>query len=386
MSGPTGSTPSRAPRRVAILGCKGLPARYGGFETFADEVSRRWVARGLEVSVFCEGSDRPKPTELAGVRLVHVRRRWKGPLGTLTYDLASLVRARRGFDVVLLLGYGASFAAFLPRRGGAEVWIHMDGLEWRRSKWGRVARAWLWLMEGLARRTADRLVFDSRALLEQYRQRRRVGKGAPQLSYLAYGAPLVHDPDPAPLAELGLEPGAYDLAICRCEPENHLIEIVRAHRRAVRARPLLVVTHARASSRYARRLLALQSERVHFPGPIYDRRLLDPLRAHCHAYLHGHSVGGTNPSLLEAMGAGAAVVAHDNPFNREVLESCGLYFSGEEDLENALRRLDALTPEARRDLGRRARERVARAYAWDDCAAAYAALLDPGAGRTAAAA
>jgi len=387
----TGSVPEPAPRarsradplagvRLALVGSRGIPARYGGFETFAEELSLRLAARGAEVTVFCEGEPDSGPARLGNVRLEYVRARSLGPLTTVVHDVRSLWRARGRFDVVYLLGYGASFACRLARGRGTEVWINMDGLEWRRSKWGRAARAWLHAMEGCAGRRADRLVFDNRALANEVMERR--GWRTVPYDVVAYGAPLARDEvDPSPLDALGLRPRGYHLVLCRCEPENHLLEIVRAHRRAWCERPLVVVSNTGSRTPYAERLLAHAGERVRFLGPIYEPDLIVPLRAHCHSYLHGHSVGGTNPSLIEAMGAGALVVAHDNPFNREVLGDAGLYFADEVGLQASLEALERIEELQARAFREAARRRIAEAYTWPLVAERYAELLLARAGR-----
>ena len=357
---------------MALLGCRGIPARYGGFETFAAEISRWLVARGIEVTVFCEAVSSDVPDEIDGVRLEYVAPGARGAAGTLLYDLKCLWRARRGFDVVYMLGYGASFACFLPRLSGSEVWINMDGLEWRRAKWIWPARLWLKAMESLSGWTANRLVFDNRALAEEVTARRRPWA---DWTVLEYGAPLVEDPDPAPLAKLGLEPGGYDLVVCRAEPENHLLESIRAHSRVGCTRQLVVVANTDGDTAYCREVRRWTSDHLRLTGPIYDRAVLDSLRAYSHAYLHGHSVGGTNPSLVEAMGSGALVVAHDNPFNREVLADAGLYFRDESDLQATLEELEGLTPDRLRAYGDAARARVRDHYRWDDVADRYAAEL-----------
>lgn len=359
--------------RLALVGARGIPARYGGFETFAEELSTRLVARGAEVTVFCEASGGARPDAHAGVQLEYVSSRAPGALRTIGHDVAALRRARGRFDVVYLLGYGAAFAAPLARRDGSEVWINMDGLEWRRSKWGRVARGWLRAMEGLAGRRADRLVFDNAALGEEVVTRRGWTDVAHEV--VPYGAPLLDDVDPEPLGRLGLVPGEYLLTICRCEPENHLLELVRAHRRALVRHPLVIVSNTNLPTPHARELRTWSSELVRLPGPIYDPELLAPLRAHCRAYLHGHSVGGTNPSLVEAMGAGAAIVAHDNPFNREVLGDAGLWFRDAVSLESVLAELVACRPHELAAFGAGARRRAAEAYSWERVADRYAELL-----------
>ncbi|MCP3917040.1 MAG: glycosyltransferase family 1 protein [bacterium] len=360
--------------RLALLGSRGIPARYGGFETFAQELAPRLAERGVEVTVFCEETPGPRPLDYRGVRLEYVRAKAPGPLRTLDYDVRSLWRARRDFDVVYMLGYAAAFACFLPRLHGSECWINMDGLEWRRSKWNALARTWLWCMEAVAGHAATRLVFDNAALADDVLGRRRPRTAH---SVIEYGAHPLARAGAGPLAALGLAPDAYDLTVCRAEPENHLLELIDAHEQARTTRTLVLVANTDQDNAYcaAVRARAAQRPGTRLLGPIYDPAQLAALRSHCNVYLHGHSVGGTNPSLLEAMGCGTLVCAHDNPFNREVLADAGTYFADTGALVHRLDALDALGGAERERRIQLARARVVEHYTWDLIADRYAALL-----------
>ncbi|MEO0662535.1 MAG: DUF1972 domain-containing protein [Planctomycetota bacterium] len=368
--------------RIAFLGARGVPARYGGFETFVEELGARLVTRGVDVTVFCEAErGAPRPAVHDGMQLEYVRPWAPGPARTIQVDVDGLWRAALGrFDVVYLLGYGAAFAAWLPRLTGARVWINPDGIEWQRSKWGWPARVWLRAMESIACRAASRVVFDNGALEEHIAA--RMGALLPETSVLAYGARTLPERlDPAPLAELGLAPGAYDLLVCRFEPENHVAEIVEAHARAGTGRPLVAVAGTDDPGPYARSVLASAGDGTRFVGSIYDPAVLEPLRQHARLYLHGHSVGGTNPSLLEAMGAGNVVLAHDNAFNREVLGASDVYWRDVDELVERIRGWGGSGADERNALGRANLERVAQRYSWDVLADDYAALVRSDAAR-----
>jgi glycosyltransferase involved in cell wall biosynthesis len=363
-------------RSLAILGTRGIPARYGGFETFADEVSTRLAAQGISVAVFCESDDpaTPKPSTYRGVDLVYVPVPELGPLSTIVHDLRCLWRARSAYDVVYMLGYGAALFCWLPRLFGTEVWINMDGIEWRRTKYGRLGRLWLRLMEAVAVRTPTRIVADADAVEASLRRRHR---RLPACSVIPYGAPnRAEEPSDAPVRALGLQPGRYHLVVCRFEPENHVREIIEGYTASRSQRPLVVLGTARAETPYVRdlRRLAAADERVHMLPPIYDPERLTALRYHACSYLHGHSVGGTNPSLVEALGCGNAVLAHDNPFNREVAGRGALYFTDAADVPDLVERLEA-DAQLRTQLGREARQRQRECYTWDAVVADYLALL-----------
>ncbi len=370
--------PEVAPR-IAFLGARGVPARYGGFETFVEEIGARLVKRGIDVTVFCEAEGRLRSgakrlESHRGMHLEYVLPWAPGPARTIQVDVAGLLRAMSGFDLVVLLGYGAAFAAWLPRVSGVKVWINPDGLEWQRSKWGLPAKMWLSLMERVACRTANRLIFDNAALADVIGK--RVGKHLPDHSVLAYGAdPLPKGVDAGPVQDLGLVPGEYDLLLCRCEPENHVAEIVEAHRQASPDRPLVAVANTEIGTPYALETVAQGEGHVRFLGSVYDPDVLAPLRQNARLYMHGHSVGGTNPSLLEAMGAGSVVLAHDNPFNREVLGRQDVYWR---DVAELVERIQGWSERPTEDLDQereRNRKRIEEDYSWERLADQYAQLI-----------
>src|SRR5258706_7044218 len=309
--------------KLGILGARGVPARYGGFETFAEQLAVRLVERGHEVTVFCEATKNTLE-QYKGVKLSYVSARNFGPLTTIAYDAACLWHARSSFDVIYMLGYGSSALCWLPRLWDTEVWINMDGLEWARAKWSVIARCYLRWAEAIAMHTPNRIIADAAAVKTSLQARYRK---LPPCDVIPYGCEIVRS---APLEELnsfGLVPRSYYLVVCRFEPENHIREIIEGFlNSATQARLVLVGDHTR-KSKYAQSIASYNNDRLLFVGPVYDESRIRALRYFCRAYLHGHSVGGTNPSLLEAMGCGNVVISHDNPFNREVLGDSGLFFS-----------------------------------------------------------
>src|SRR3990172_311013 len=225
--------------KIAILGSRGIPAGYGGFETFAEELAVRLAQRGIDVTVFCEGSGEGRPSEYKGVQLEHVSAPRVGPLTTLLFDLRCLWHARKKFDVVYMLGYGAGLFCFIPRLWGTKVWINMDGIEWARTKWGRAARIWFKLMEAASVRVPDRLIADAESIRRHLESRHGSIKPC---SVISYGAPIIREtPDPALLRKWGLVPGQYDLVVCRLEPENMVAEIVQGCEMSDSPYPLIIV-------------------------------------------------------------------------------------------------------------------------------------------------
>ena len=360
--------------KVAILGTRGIPALYGGFETFAEELSVRLAARGMSVTVYCEAGKAERPRMFGDVRLAHVPAVPLGPLSTLLFDLRCLWHAKKEFDLVYMLGYGSSIFCFIPRLWGAEVWINMDGIEWARSKWGRIARLWFKMMESAAMRTADRLIADAEGIRRHLESRH---SRLPAVSVIPYGSPLITTaPDKAILGEWRVAAGEYYLAVCRLEPENSVREILNGHRGSGSVLPLVVVGSIDSGTRYGKELMKLNNGRVRFVGPVYNKVKLQALRYHSRGYFHGHTVGGTNPSLLEALGCGNRIIAHDNIFNREVAGDAAWYFRQETDLAKLIRELECSPPETADRMKRMAQQRVQQQYNWAAVTEAYLALLN----------
>jgi glycosyltransferase involved in cell wall biosynthesis len=355
--------------RIALVGTRGVPARYGGFETAVEEVGRRLVEQGHEVVVYCRTtSGGPRPERHLGMDLVHLPALRRRSLETLSHTGASVAHLLvHRVDAAIV--FNAANAPWLPllRAAGIPVATHVDGLEWKRAKWGGVGKRYYRVVEALSVRWSDALIADAQGIADYYRD--EFGAGTEQI---AYGAPRTAGIGSDRLAEVGLTSRGYHLVVARFEPENHVDVIVDGYVRSGARLPLVVVGSAPYADDYTRRVHALADERVRFLGGVWDQELLDQLYANSHTYLHGHSVGGTNPSLLRAIGAGAATIAYDVSFNREVLESSGRYFSTADDVAAAIETTEADPARTRRD-GKKARLLAAR-YDWDDVARGYEAL------------
>ncbi|CCG01720.1 DUF1972 domain-containing protein [Blastococcus saxobsidens] len=362
--------------RIAMVGTRGVPARYGGFETAVEEVGRRLADRGHRVVAYCRtmpGQDE-RPERHLGMELVHLPAARKRSLETLSHSalsVAHLVAHRTDAAFV----FNAANAPLLPALRAARIPVatHVDGLEWKRAKWGATGQRYYRMAESLAVRWSDALIADAQGIADYYRSE----FGAPT-TLLTYGAPTI-DPGTDKLAELGLTPGDFHLAVARFEPENHVDVIVEGYRRSRGTKPLVVVGSAPYSDAYTRRVHRLADDRVRFLGGVWDQEQLDQLYAHAFTYLHGHSVGGTNPSLLRAIGAGTAVLAYDVEFNREVVEDSGRFFVSPADVAALVDGAEA-DPDQVRGRGVRARE-LAKNYDWDDVAAGYERLALRLAGR-----
>jgi glycosyltransferase involved in cell wall biosynthesis len=359
--------------RIAILGTRGIPARYGGFETFAQKLAAGLFARGFDVTVFCESGKSSAPDVFQGVKLRYVSAPSLGPLQTILYDLRCLWAARRGYDVVYMLGYGAAPFCLIPRLWGTEVWINPDGLEWARAKWGFFAKCYFRLMEWASIHAANRIIADAEAIATSLVGRH--GK-LPACTVIPYGCEVIETPLPAePLSEWSLVPESYYLVVCRFEPENHVREILQAFQRSRSKRQLIVVGNHLTETRYVAQLRTVQDPRIRMIGTVYDQAKLTCLRYHSFAYMHGHSVGGTNPSLLEAMGCGNLIFAHDNPFNRETLGPCGFYFANAPELTHAIDHAEQEETDLKR-FREASRSRARANYHWPDIISRYVALLE----------
>lgn len=362
--------------RICFLGTRGLPPRYGGFETAAEEIGRRLVQRGHTVTVYSRTTPRrgrgALPTEHEGIELVHLPTIRLKAAETLVHTGLSTAHLQlRPCDVAIV--FNAANAPFLPvlRARGIPCALHVDGLESKRSKWGRVGRGYYLLAESLGVRWADALIADAVGIQHYYQR-----MYAAETVYLSYGAPILANPGDAGLPSLGLRPRQYHLVISRLEPENHVDVVVEGFLASAARYPLVVVGGAPYAARHVAAIEALAAsapDRVRMVGSVWDQGVLNQLYANATTYIHGHSVGGTNPSLLRAMGAGTPVVAFDVVFNREVLGPAGRYFPDAAGVATELEEAEA-DPDGERLRGRAGRQRVAERYDWEQVVDGYERL------------
>lgn len=366
--------------RIRIVGSRGIPGNYGGFETCAEELATRLTGRGHEVSVYCLARYAPGagPTFRGARRVVLPAPRLKGLEKPVHAVLSLLHAAAAGADVVLVLGIAAGPFVFLPRAAGARVVVNTDGLEWRRRKWGRFASAYLRFAERAVGAAADALVTDAHCVRDYYRD--RYGRDS---TFIPYGARPLPAALPGVLARLGLEPGRYVLYVSRFDPENNALVVRRAYEQVPGDWPLVMVGAAPYADAYVRAVRDTRDLRIRFPGAIYGDGYLE-LMGHAGLYVQASEVGGTHPALVEAIGLGRAVVANDVPEHREVLGEAGLFYDGSE--AGLARRLQELinAPGRRLELEAAARG-IAGQYDWDAIVDDYERLFATLAGRTAGA-
>lgn len=321
-------------RTIRILGTRGIPASHGGFETFAEYLSLYLVKKGWRVVVYCQedGKGPIFSDNWNGVERIRIPISYEGARGTIIFDLKSTVDASRYSDLCLTLGYNTAIFCLIFRFKKIFNVINMDGLEWKRDKWRFHERVWLWLNERLGCWFGNHLIADHPEIKNHLETR----VNSEKITMIPYGSEEILQAKVDSVISLGLTPGNYLTVIARPEPENSIIEIVRGFSKKNRGCKLVVLGNYNESNLYHRSVKAAASAEVIFTGAIYDKEVVQALRFHSLAYIHGHQVGGTNPSLVEALGARNAVIAHDNKFNRWVAGTSALYFSDELDFDRCI--------------------------------------------------
>ncbi len=365
-----------------MFGLRGmnLPgARFGGFEAVYSEIASRLVKRGHRVTIYCQRAQYPMsdlPETYQGVRLKYVPMVNSKNLATLTATFTSMLDGfrRENFDLYLVVNVGMGFHCALAKSMGKTVVMNVDGLDWQRAKWGHAAKWYFRMAARAAIFACDRLITDSKAMRLFYRER----YGADS-EFITYGTDIEDSVKPQLLEPLGISPRDYYLVMSRMVPENNLDVMIEGFKEVPTSKKLIVAGGAIYDSPFHRRLFAMADDRVKFIGHVHEPDLLRELFCNCYAYLHGHSVGGTNPALLNALGYGCCVMAIDTPFNREVLEgdlgvSYGLLFKGEKDLSGQIANLED-HPDLAEEYRRKARDRIREAYEWDQIVDQYEALF-----------
>lgn len=312
--------------RVLILGTRGIPAKHGGFETFAEQLALYLTSHGHQVTVYCQNEkNQAIYTDMwNGIERVFVHGP-VGPVGTILFDWRSVLHSIRKDDVVLTLGYNTAVFSLMYHLYNRTTVMNMDGIEWKRQKWSHLERLWLRLNELAGARLSKHLIADH----PRIREHLKWAVDSSKVTVIPYGADAVHHADESVLEGYGLNPRGYALVIARPEPENSILEIVGAYSQRERGIKLVVLGKFNSGNAYHQTVLKSASPEVVFPGAIYDRRTVEALRFHSRVYLHGHQVGGTNPSLVEALAAGNPVIAHDNQFTRWVAGDGAEFFTND---------------------------------------------------------
>jgi exopolysaccharide biosynthesis WecB/TagA/CpsF family protein len=356
--------------RIAILGTRGVPANYGGFETFAEKLGGRLVQRGHEVTVYGRDTSVPKGTKsYLGMRIVRLPAPPSKYFETVIHTLFSAFHAlTQRYDIIYVCNSANVPAVILLRLFGRRVVLNVDGLEWKRKKWSGIGRAYYRLCAWTAARLPVYVVTDALVIQDYYKT--VYGR---ETTYFPYGTELAPVPDDGTLARLGLEPGRYVLYVSRLEPENNAHVVIEAYASVSSVLPLAIVGDAPYASEYISSLRSTRDKRVRFLGAVYGSGY-QVLRSHAAAYVQATEVGGTHPALVEAMGFGNAILANEVPEHRETLGDAGRYYSGSAQLAKQLQTVldDSAVAD---DLRRRAQARARQHYSWDAISDAYEVWL-----------
>jgi glycosyltransferase involved in cell wall biosynthesis len=359
-------------KHLRILGIRGVPAAHGGFETFAENLASHLIECGWQVTVYCqeEGNGLMFEDEWQSVRRVRIPIPISGAAGTILFDLKSTLHAAGERGLVLTLGYNTGVFCILYRLKGIRNIINMDGIEWRRQKWGKFARAWFWINDWAGCWLGNHLVADNPEIKKHLITRVEADK----VTMIPYGADLVEKADIELIARYGLTPGGYAVMIARAEPENSILEVVSAWSQKTRGCKLVVLGKYETQHPYHCEIKAVASDEIIFIGAIYDKVVVKALRFYARLYVHGHQVGGTNPSLVESLGARNAVLAHDNSYNRWVAGDGACYFK---DSAGCAILLDMILEDSSKlkSLAIAGHIRHAQAFTWNRILTEYQILL-----------
>ncbi|MGE8328344.1 DUF1972 domain-containing protein [Pseudomonas urmiensis] len=361
-------------KKLFILGIRGVPAQHGGFETFAEKLSIFLTSQGWSVTVYCqeEGEGEIWRSDWNGINRIHIPVVQTGAKGTVIFDWIAIRHALSEDGLFLTLGYNTAIFNVMQRIKGQVNLINMDGVEWRRDKWGLIAKVWFWLNERIGCYVGQHLIADHPRIKDHLATR----VSSRKITMIPYGGDDVSAADPAYLERFALNPAEYSIIIARPEPENSFLEMVGAFSSKKRNHKLVVLGKFSPDiNRYHQQVMDCASSEVIFVGAIYEPLIIQALRFFCRFYLHGHRVGGTNPSLVEGLGASCAVIAHDNPFNQWVAGPAAKYFSDQATCDDLLDRLlndDCAWHKMKAD----SYSRFAERFTWGAILVEYQQLLD----------
>jgi len=358
--------------RIAIFGGRGIPSTYSGTETFLIELAPRLVERGHEVIVYCRRSlFRDRPSHYNGVRLIYLPSVETKNLGTFTHTLACMIDVlRRGVDAMLVTNVANAFHCIIPRIFRKNCAINVDGIEWKRGKWGRAGKAYFYLNAKLCGKILPKgIITDAYAMRRLYLEEFKTPSAC-----IAYGGNIERSINPEVVRQYGLEPGNYYLIASRLVPENNAALIVEGFQKAPTRRILAIAGDANYKSQFVHDLKANSGDRVRFLGHVDSIEHVKELHCNAYAYIHGHMMGGTNPALLKALAYGNCILAHANPFSDEVLGGHGLLFGDAEDLAEKIHLIES-KPELAESYRRRAPERIRTVYNWERITDQYEELF-----------
>ncbi|MCZ6593615.1 MAG: glycosyltransferase [Bacteroidetes bacterium] len=358
--------------KIAIMGIRGIPANYGGFETFAEHLTPRLVDLGHDVTVYGRSNNiKYKDQYYKGVRLVILPTFSHKYFDTVAHTfLCALHSLKESYDVILICNSANSIFAFIPRLMGQKVALNVDGLEWKRKKWNKLGQMFYKMSEYIATLSPNVVVTDARDIQKYYLEKFKKSS-----TYIPYGSLLGRLETHKVLDEFGVRPREYILYVSRLEPENNAHLVIKAFEKVKSDLKLVVVGDAPYSNEYIKELRNTKDPRIIFTGYIFGDGYRE-FQSNSYLYIQATEVGGTHPALLEAMGHGNCVLANDVPEHREVLEDAGLYFNAEDpdDLKNQMLYL-LRNPEIVEEKRQMAVRRILQNYTWEKISSDYENLF-----------
>ncbi len=356
---------------IAILGTRGIPNRYGGFEYFAENLSRQLVKRGHRVTVYSPHNHPHKENDFCDVL---IKKKWFpdklfGPFANLLYDYLCLADAKKShFDILFEMGYTFTpLLKFIKLNKLPPVIVHMDGIEWKRKRWGFIPRLFIRYCEKEAMKKLSRHIVDHPIIKDYFNKKYNT-----ETTCIPYGVEHLKTSKKI-IDNKNLKPNQYDLLIARLVPENHITTIIEGK---PSDDPVPLIITGNYKNGYGKKIYKKYHKRnnIQFTGGIYDKEVLDSLRLYARYYFHGHSVGGTNPSLLEAMAAGCLIVAHENRYSQYILEDSAFYFKCVDDIKSILNSPELLD-DIENQMRTNVKKKAERNYNWEIITAQYEKYL-----------
>ncbi len=356
--------------KISIIGTRGIPNNYGGFEQFSEHLAQNLVKRGHDVTVYNSHSHPFQKPTWNGVNIIHKRdpEDRLGTIGQFIYDFNCIVDLKNhDFDIILQLGYTSSsiWNKLLP--SNSKIITNMDGLEWKRSKFNKPTQMFLKYAEKLAANSSDILIADSIGIQEHLQKTYSLPS-----TYIPYGATVFDTPNLEILNEFDLEPENYNLLVARMEPENNIETIINGHNQSnTKLKLILIGKIDNDFGQYLKTHYA--NEQIVFIGGVYNQNKLNNLRYFSHIYFHGHSVGGTNPSLLEAMASNSLICAHNNIFNKSILGQNAYYFNDSLQIASIINSLSQKSFD--KEKLNNNRQEIITNYSWESIVTQYETLF-----------
>jgi glycosyltransferase involved in cell wall biosynthesis len=362
------------PIRIAVMGHRGIPNTYGGFETFAQELCTRLVKIGFDVTSYnrlYKGAE--KLTKFHGVDIVNIPSVKRKTLDTILHTFMSVIHASfKRYDAIVMVNVGNAPLALIPRLAGIPVLLNVDGLEWERKKWGILAKLYLRICARIATFAASEIITDAKVIEAYYKE-----KFQKESTMIPYGAKITRKPYHSLQEKFGIEPEKYFLYVSRFEPENNPHLVVKAFEKADTPYKLVMVGGSTYNPEFERQIRSTLDKRIVFLGFVYGKNY-KILQQNAYAYIQATEVGGTHPALIEAMGYGNAILANNTADIREVTNgSAEIYNINEDNLHELTRLIERLSTDQARvhDMRQKSVKRVEKAYSWDYVTAQYIDLI-----------